>query len=635
MESLSNVGTTIGVVFLIMLFLVAVGLLLTAFYKRASKESAFVRTGVGGEKVIKDGGAIVLPRFHEVQFVNMKTMKLDVSRKETDALITKDRMRVDVSAEFFVRVAQDAESISKAAQTLGDKTNKQEDLRTLVEGKFVDALRSVAASMSMKDLHEQRVEFVRQVQEAVTGDLKKNGLELEAVSLTRFDQTDKQFFNQNNVFDAEGLTTLTEQTELRKQHRNKIERETQVKIAEKDLEANRETTRINRENEEVRLAAAREIEFVKNSQAAEIARNNAEQTLIAEQARLLAEREVEQAKLANNREVQLSKITIETEVRNKEIEKERNLAEAKIRQQESIKKAEIEQEKAVQLSQQEKSIAIAVKSEEEASAAAKADMARAEQVKASQSVITAEEVAKANRLKEIQVIQAETEAQKEAVALIKAAEAELEAARKKAEALEIEAKARKLSDEMNAAGTLAKLKAQAEGERELNEASNLQNNDVRQMRVKLALFEALPLIIEKSVKPLEKLDTFKIIDVGGLHNNGGNGGVEGSDSERSLPDQVLQASLRGQVARPLITQLMREVDLDGNAMSSLNNYDALVSLAPVEKSEKETNQKQKSQDGEKETIQKQKSQGGEKETIKKQKSQSGGKETPNAENEGD
>lgn len=622
MESLSNVGTTIGVVFLIMLFLVAVGLLLTAFYKRASKESAFVRTGVGGEKVIKDGGAIVLPRFHEVQFVNMKTMKLDVARKETDALITKDRMRVDVSAEFFVRVAQDAESISKAAQTLGDKTNKQEDLRTLVEGKFVDALRSVAASMSMKDLHEQRVEFVRQVQEAVTGDLKKNGLELEAVSLTRFDQTDKQFFNQNNVFDAEGLTTLTEQTELRKQHRNKIERETQVKIAEKDLEANRETTRINRENEEVRLAAAREIEFVKNSQAAEIARNNAEQTLIAEQARLLAEREVEQAKLANNREVQLSKITIETEVRNKEIEKERNLAEAKIRQQESIKKAEIEQEKAVQLSQQEKSIAIAVKSEEEASAAAKADMARAEQVKASQSVITAEEVAKANRLKEIQVIQAETEAQKEAVALIKAAEAELEAARKKAEALEIEAKARKLSDEMNAAGTLAKLKAQAEGERELNEASNLQNNDVRQMRVKLALFEALPLIIEKSVKPLEKLDTFKIIDVGGLHNNGGNGAVEGSDSERSLPDQVLQASLRGQVARPLITQLMREVDLDGNAMSSLNNYDALVSLAPVEKSEKETNQKQKSQDGVKETIQKQKSQGGE-------------KETPNAENEGD
>lgn len=588
-SSLSGLGTTIGIVFLIMAFLVAVGLLLTAFYKRASKESAFVRTGVGGEKVIKDGGAIVLPRFHEVQFVNMKTMKLDVARKETEALITKDRMRVDVSAEFFVRVAQDAESISKAAQTLGDKTNIQEDLRALVEGKFVDALRSVAASMSMKDLHEQRVEFVRQVQEAVTGDLKKNGLELEAVSLTRFDQTDKQFFNQNNVFDAEGLTTLTEQIELRKQHRNKIERETQVKIAEKDLETNRETTRISRENEEVRLAAAREIEFVKNSQVAEIARNNAEQTLISEQARLKAEREVEQAKLTNNREVQLNKITIETEVKNKEIEKERNLAEAAIRQQESIKKASIEQEKAIQLSQQEKAIAIAMKSEEEASAAAKADLARAEQVKASQSVITAEEVAKANRVKEIQVIQAETEAQKDAVALVKKAEAELEAARKKAEALEIEAKARKMSDEMTAAGTLAKLKAQAEGERELNEAANVQSSDVRQMRVKMALFEALPAIIEKSVKPLEKLDTFKIIDVGGLHGNGGYNGEGvgvGSDSEKSLPDQVLNASLRGQVARPLISQLMREVDLEGNPMNSLNNLDALISLAPVEKVEK-------------------------------------------------
>lgn len=587
MLSLGGFGTTIGVVFLFILFLLAVGLLLTAFYKRASKESAFVRTGAGGEKVIKDGGAIVIPRFHETQWVNMKTLKLDVSRKEIDALITKDRMRVDVTAEFFVRVAQDAESISKAAQTLGDKTNKPEDLRALVEGKFVDALRSVAASMSMKDLHEQRGEFVRQVQEAVTGDLKKNGLELEAVSLTRFDQTDRQFFNQNNVFDAEGLTTLTEQIELRKQNRNKIERETEVKIAEKDLEASRETVRINRENQQMKLESEREIEFTKNGQAAEIAKNNAEQTLIAEEARLKSAREVEQARMKNDREISLNKIQIETEVRNSEIEKERNLAQAKIKQEEEIKKAQIQQEKSVELSKQEKAIAIAEKSEQEASASASAEKAREEQVKASQAVITAEELSKANRVKEIQIIQAQAEAEKAAVAMVKKAEAELDAARKKAEALEIEAKARKLADELEAAGNLAKYKAQAEGERELNEAANLQSQDVRNMRVKLALFDKLPDIVAQTVKPLEKLDTFKIIDVGGLSGNGNGSGAGGTGNEKSLPEQVLEASLRGQVARPLITSLMGEVGLAGTTvMDAINNYEGLVAMTPTATSEK-------------------------------------------------
>ncbi|MGE5953512.1 MAG: flotillin family protein, partial [Qipengyuania vulgaris] len=41
------------------------GLFLAKLYRRASKEIAFVRTGVGGEKVVMNGGALVLPVFHE------------------------------------------------------------------------------------------------------------------------------------------------------------------------------------------------------------------------------------------------------------------------------------------------------------------------------------------------------------------------------------------------------------------------------------------------------------------------------------------------------------------------------------------------------------------------------------------
>ena len=110
------------------------------FYKRASKEIAFVRTGLGGEKVAKTGGALVIPGLHEVIDVFMNTLRLEVQRINEQSVITKDRMRVDVTAEFYVHVAPDLNAISVAASTLGTRTKNAEDLREIVEGMGVDSL---------------------------------------------------------------------------------------------------------------------------------------------------------------------------------------------------------------------------------------------------------------------------------------------------------------------------------------------------------------------------------------------------------------------------------------------------------------------------------------------------------------
>ena len=152
-----------------LLVLIVLGVIIARLYKRASKEIGFVRTGFGGEKVVMNGGALVLPIFHETMPVNMNTVRLAVERKNADALITLDRLRIDVKAEFYVRVKPDAQSIAIAAQTLGMRTMNPEALKELVEGKFVDALRSVAAGMTMNQLHEQRSEFVQKVQQVSMG----------------------------------------------------------------------------------------------------------------------------------------------------------------------------------------------------------------------------------------------------------------------------------------------------------------------------------------------------------------------------------------------------------------------------------------------------------------------------------
>src|ERR1700730_3381523 len=141
------------VVIILAAILAAIGVwLLHWLYRRSSKETAFVRTGLGGQKVLMNGGAFVLPIIHEVIPVNMNTLRLEVRRGREAAIITHDRMRVDVVAEFYVRVQEATAAIASAAQTLGQRTMHPEALGELIEGKFVDALRSVAAEMTMENL---------------------------------------------------------------------------------------------------------------------------------------------------------------------------------------------------------------------------------------------------------------------------------------------------------------------------------------------------------------------------------------------------------------------------------------------------------------------------------------------------
>jgi uncharacterized membrane protein YqiK len=175
-------------------------------YRRSSKEVSFVRTGLFGEKVVINSGAFVLPFIHEVTPVNMNVLRMQVVRNRDDALITKDRMRVDIESEFYVRVPPTREAVTIAAATLGRRTMNVAELDALLSGKLVSALRAVASEMTMEEMHERRGEYVTRVKESALEGLKRNGLELESVAITDLDQTDLEFFNPSNRFDAEGLT---------------------------------------------------------------------------------------------------------------------------------------------------------------------------------------------------------------------------------------------------------------------------------------------------------------------------------------------------------------------------------------------------------------------------------------------
>ena len=106
----------------IVVVLLTIGIIFAKLYVRAPKDVAFVRTGLGGQRVIKDGGALKLPVLHDITWVNLRTLRLEVSRQREGAMLTFDRMRVDIGVEFYMRVKPDKESIALAAQTLGERT---------------------------------------------------------------------------------------------------------------------------------------------------------------------------------------------------------------------------------------------------------------------------------------------------------------------------------------------------------------------------------------------------------------------------------------------------------------------------------------------------------------------------------
>ena len=520
--------------------------LLHWLYLRSSKERAFVRTGLGGQKVVMNGGALVLPIVHEVIPVNMNTLRLEVSRGRERALITKDRMRVDVVAEFYVRVQAAVDAIAAAAQTLGQRTMQPDALKELVEGKFVDALRTVAAEMTMEEMHEKRGEYVKRVRGVVAADLLQNGLELETVSLTQLDQTAMEFFNPSNAFDAEGLTRLTDEIERRKKVRNDIEQDTMIQIRNKNLETERQALDIDRELEYARLTQERELEVRRAGQRADVARERADK-----------EQEAERAQIASREAIDRARILSERAVEEERIGRERD-----------VQALEIERRKTIELSEQGRAIAFAEQSKAQSEAQAAADKARALAATEEERVFTARETEMAERRKRIDLISAAQEAERDALRLTVAAQAEKSAANDRGAAMRAEAEAAADAEKIRALAARIRHEVEAEGQRLMNQAANLLTPDARMSAMRLRLIDNMEAIIRESGRPLERIEGIKILQVDGL-GGGGGGRSEGFDGGGSFADNVVNSALRYRAQAPLVDQLLREIGIDSGDVGKL------------------------------------------------------------------
>jgi len=553
----------IAFIMLVAIVITTIVYLLHWLYRRSTKDVSFVRTGFGGQQVVIGGGRFVLPIIHEITEVGMKTLRLEIRRANDQSVITKDRLRVDVIAEFYVRVRPDDESVAMAAQTLGRRTLEPESLKELVEGRFIDALRSVAAGMTMEELHENRGDYVKAVAESVDAALLRSGLELETVSLTGLDQTDMKYFNPSNAFDAEGLTKLTESIEGRKKKRNAIEQDTAVAIRNKDLEAEKSSLDIQKESEYAKLQQEADVSMRRQEQRTQIARDKATRERETEEAQLAAREEVEKARIAQER-------TLEAE---------------RIEREQYTEQLEIDRRKTLEIEEQERGIAVAAKMVARSEAEAESERARGQIVKAEEDVKSARDLEVAERRKRVELVEATQSAERDAIRVRTAAEAERKAAEDRAEAEKTGAYAAQVRYEID-----------AEGQRALNDAENLRSEEARQSHLRVKIAENLEGIIRESVKPMDNIGEIKILQVDGLPGfsgtSDGHGGRNGGERESatdgspgrdgSLADEIVSSALRYRSHAPFVDSLLREV---GMSTAEITKVGKLIDVDGPERKE--------------------------------------------------
>ena len=81
----------------------------------------------------------------------------------------------------------------------------------------------------------------------------------------------------------------------------------------------------------------------------------------------------------------------------------------------------------------------------------------------------------------------------------------------------------------------------------------------------------MPAIIEASVKPLEKIDGIKIVQVDGLNRgaSGGGDGPSGSSGGGNLAEQAVAAALAYRAQQPILDAVLGEIGMKGGDLNGL------------------------------------------------------------------
>jgi uncharacterized membrane protein YqiK len=257
--------------------------------------------------------------------------------------------------------------------------------------------------------------------------------------------------------------------------------------------------------------------------------------------RLKKDEEIVQYEITKNQSIKLAETSAFRKIEDANIATHREVDELRIAAQKFVEKFEIERNKEVEIIDKERLIAVINKSIEEAYAKTEAAEAQKKLAAVEEAVNTTREIEVASRAKSVEKLDAESKAERERIRVTIAAAAAKEATEQRALAEIAEAKA-----------SAVRYEKEAEGAKAINAAENTRSDASRRSAIYENLVKNLPEIIRETVKPMENIESIKILQVDGVpginspsERSGGVGGVvEGGSNDGNMTDRVVNSAMK-------------------------------------------------------------------------------------------
>ena len=390
------------------------------WYRKVDQGKALVITRPGKIDV-SFTPRLVLPAVNRVEVMDISLNTIEIDRRGHDGLICGDNIRADIKVAFFVRVNKTKEDVIRVAQSIGCKrASDRQTLEQLFSAKFSEALKTVGKQLDFVDLYTKREEFRDRIIEVIGRDL--NGYTLEDAAIDYLEQTPLESLDRNNILDAQGIRKITELTAREHVQTNEFQNFEKKQIKKQDVEAQEAIYELERQEADALARQLREIATVQAREEAETAKVQSEELLKSESARIRTAEEVDIAEENRARQVAVASknkervIAVETE----RVEKDRALE-------------QISRERETELQRIAKDKDLEVEKREIANVVRERVMVDKTVAEEEERIKRLRLVEEASRVKESAIIRAEGEAQEKLVKDIKAAEAEQEAAKFKAQ----------------------------------------------------------------------------------------------------------------------------------------------------------------------------------------------------------
>ncbi|NLX65317.1 MAG: flotillin family protein [Bacteroidales bacterium] len=315
-------------------------LALASRFKRCPSDKILVvygRTGGTSARCIHGGGAFIWPVIQDFAYLDLKPLSIEANL--TNAL-SRQNIRVDVPSRFTIAISSEPELMNTAAERLlGLSPDK---IRELASDILFGQLRLVIATMSIEEINSDRDKFLEAISKTVDSELKKVGLKLINVNVT--DIKDESGYIE--ALGKEAAAKAINEAKISVAEQEKIG-ETGKAIADKDREINIATAQ---KDEAIGKAEADKLTRIKTSEANAIAveGENMAKITIAQSDAARREKEAEAARLAVAAEkVQQAKAleeaySAEQKAENARAERERSTETANI-----VVPAEIAKKKAI------------------------------------------------------------------------------------------------------------------------------------------------------------------------------------------------------------------------------------------------------------------------------------------------